>query len=183
MPVDLKALSTGTKILIGAGLLLLIDTFLAWQEVSVEVSGVEVASASQNAWNGFWGVVMGLALIALLVWVGLQIFKVDILNLNVPEQTVTLVLAGIVFVFALLKNLIDDYSAWPSYVGVVLAAGVAVGAWLRTQETEGVAAATAPAATAPAAAPPAPAPTQPEATPPPASPPPAQSPPAPPAES
>ena len=152
MPVDLKALSTGTKLIAAAGLLLLIDTFLAWQKVSVEVSGVEVASASQNAWHGFWGVVMGLALIALLVWVGLQIANVD-LNISLPEATVTAVLAGIVFVFALLKNLIDDYSAWPSYVGVVLAALVAAGAWMRMQETETE---TAPAASAaPPAAPPA----------------------------
>jgi hypothetical protein len=165
MNFDLKALSTGTKIIIGAGLLLFIDTFLAWQEVSVEVGGVEVASASQNAWNGFWGVVMGLALVALLVWVGLQIAQVDI-NLNVPERTVTAALAGIVFVFAVLKNLIDDYSAWPSYVGVVLAGAVAVGAWMRLQEAE--------EAAAPAAAPPPP-PAPAEPTSPPA-------PPAPPAE-
>ena len=151
MPVDLKALSTGTKLIAVAGLLLLIDTFLAWQKVSVEVSGVEVASASQNAWHGFWGVVMGLALIALLVWVGLQIANVD-LNVSLPEATVTAVLAGIVFVFALLKNLIDDYSAWPSYVGIVLAALVAAGAWMRMQETETAAAPAAPAA--PPAAPP-----------------------------
>jgi hypothetical protein len=162
MPVDLKALSTGTKLIAVAGLLLLIDTFLAWQKVSVEVSGVEVASASQNAWHGFWGVVMGLALIALLVWVGLQIANVD-LNVSLPEATVTAVLAGIVFVFALLKNLIDDYSAWPSYVGVVLAALVAVGAWMRMQDTETATAPAAPAA--PPAAPPA------DATPPPATPP------------
>lgn len=154
MPVDLKALSTGTKLIAAAGLLLLIDTFLAWQKVSVEVSGVEVASASQNAWHGFWGVVMGLALIALLVWVGLQIANVD-LNVSLPEATVTAALAGIVFVFALLKNLIDDYSAWPSYVGVVLAALVAAGAWMRMQETETAAAPAAPPADpAPPAAPP-----------------------------
>jgi hypothetical protein len=169
MPVDLKALSTGTKVLIASGLLLLIDTFLAWQKVSVEVSGVEVASASQNAWNGFWGVVMGLALVALLVWVGLQIANVD-LNLNVPEKTVTMALAGIVLVFAVLKNLIDDYSAWPSYVGIVLAAGVAAGAWMRMQDPEPVAAgatsepAPPPVAPEPASPPP---PTPPEATPPP----------------
>jgi hypothetical protein len=157
MPVDLKALSTGTKIILGAGLLLLVDTFLAWQKVSVEVSGVEVASASQSAWHGFWGVVMGLALIALLVWIGLQIAKVDIPNLNVPERTVTAGLAGVVLVFAVLKNLIDDYSAWPSYVGIVLAAAVAAGAWMRMQEPEPAAAATAPpgAAPPPAAPPPA----------------------------
>ena len=137
---DLRTLSTGTKILLGAGLLLFIDTFLAWQEVSVEVSGVEIASASQNAWNGFWGVAMGLVLIALLVWVALQIWNVELPNLNLPEKTVTAVLAGLVFVLALLKNLIDDYSAWPSYVGIVLAAAVAVGGWMRLQEPETVAA-------------------------------------------
>jgi hypothetical protein len=137
---DLRTLSTGTKILLGAGLLLFLDTFLAWQEVSVEVGGVEIASASRNAWHGFWGVVMGLALIALLVWVALQIWKVELPNLNVPEKTVTAGLAGLVFVFAVLKNLIDDYSAWPSYVGIVLAAGVALGGWMRLQEPETAAA-------------------------------------------
>jgi hypothetical protein len=137
---DLRTLSTGTKILLGAGLLLFIDTFLAWQEVSVEVGGVEIASASQNAWHGFWGVAMGVVLIALLVWVALQIWNVELPDLNLPEKTVTAVLAGLVFVLALLKNLIDDYSAWPSYVGIVLAAAVAVGGWMRLQEPETVAA-------------------------------------------
>jgi hypothetical protein len=166
MPVDLKALSTGTKLIAVAGILLLIDTFLAWQKVSVEVSGVEVASASQNAWHGFWGVVMGLALVALLVWVGLQIANVDI-NVDLPDAMLTLVLGAIVFVFALLKNLIDDYSHWPSYVGVVLAALVGAGAWLRWQEGETA----APAAAAPAEPPAA---TPPPETPPPAAPPPAE---------
>jgi hypothetical protein len=152
---DLRTLSTGTKILLVAGILLLIDTFLAWQEVSVEVSGVEIASASQNAWNGFWGVVMGIALIALLVWVALQLFEVDLPDLNIPETTVTAGLAGIVFVFALLKNLIDDYSTWASYVGVVLAAGVAVGAWLRMQEADVTRTTAEPAATPPPPPPPA----------------------------
>lgn len=132
---DLKALSRGTQIILGAGLLLLIDTFFAWQEVSVELGGVEVVSASVNAWHGFWGVVMGLALSALLVWVGLRIANVN-LNMSVPERTVTVGLAGVVFVFAVLKNLIDDYSAWASYVGIVLAAAIAYGAWLRLQEPE-----------------------------------------------
>jgi hypothetical protein len=152
---DLRTLSTGTKILLAAGILLLIDTFLAWQEVSVEVGGVEIASASQNAWNGFWGVVMGIALIALLVWVAVHIFQVELPNVTIPERTVTAVLAGIVFVFAVLKNLIDDYSAWASYVGVVLAAGVAVGAWMRMQEADMAATTAEPAAAPPPPPPPA----------------------------
>jgi hypothetical protein len=157
---DLRTLSTGTKLIAGAGLLLLIDTFLAWQKVEVKVGGVEIASASQNAWHGFWGVAMGLVLIALLAWVAIQIFSVEIPSMNLPERTVTASLAGVVFVLALLKNLIDDYSAWPSYVGVVLAALVAVGGWMRLQEPE--IAAAAPAATEAAAPPPPPPPPTPE---------------------
>ena len=170
---DLRTLSTGTKILVAAGLLLFIDTFLAWQKVSVEVGGVEIASASRNAWHGFWGVVMGLALVALLVWLAVHIFRVEIPNLTVPERTVTAVLAGIVFVFALLKNLVDDYSAWPSYVGIVLAAGVAAGGWMRFQEPETAAAPTmSEAASPPPPPPPPPPPAPPAETPPPAAPPP-----------
>jgi hypothetical protein len=78
---------------------------------------------------------MGLVPIAVLVWVALQVANVDLRDLNnVPERTVTVVLAVLVFVPALLKNLVDDYSGWPSYVGVVLAAGVAVGGRMRMQE-------------------------------------------------
>lgn len=145
---DLKALSRGTQIILAAGLLLLIDTFFAWQKVSVEVGGVEVVSASVNAWHGFWGLVMGLALIALLVWVGLRVASVD-LNVNLPDRTVTAGLAGVVLVSAVLKNLIDDYSAWASYVGIVLAGAVAFGAWLRLQEPEVAAAPVPPAAPEP----------------------------------
>ena len=38
-----------------------------------------------------------------------------------------------ILLFALIKNLADDYSAWPSYIGIVLAALVAAGAWLTFQ--------------------------------------------------
>jgi hypothetical protein len=132
---DLKTLSTGTKIVLAAGLLLLIDTFFAWQEVSASIGGVEVASASANAWHGFWGVVMGLMLIVVLVWVGLQVANVD-LNVTLPDRLIVLILSVLILVFAILKNLTDDYSAWASVVGIVLAAALAVGAWMRLQEAE-----------------------------------------------
>jgi hypothetical protein len=73
-------------------------------------------------------------------------------------------LAVLVLVFAVLKNLVDDYSAWASYVGIVLAAVVTFGAWMRMQEPEAAVAGAAPAAPAP---PPPAAPPQPEAPPPP----------------
>jgi hypothetical protein len=135
---DLASISTATRVIFVAAVLLLIDTFLSWQSVDLEVGGVNIASASQNAWHGFWGVVLGLLTIVLLVWVGIKVFKVD-LNINVPEATTIAVLAGLIFLFALIKNLADDYSTIWSYIGVILAAIIGVGAYLRLQETEEIA--------------------------------------------
>jgi hypothetical protein len=159
---NFSEISNGTKLLLAAGILLLIDTFLAWQKVSAKFGGVELASASQNAWHGFWGIIMCLALILLLVWVVLQVLNVKMnFELPITDAWLTLGLGVIVFAFALLKNLIDDYSHWPSYLGVVLAALVAVGAWLRAQELGGVTMARTGAETPPTDSTPPP-PTQPD---------------------
>jgi hypothetical protein len=127
---NLSTLSRGTQLLVAAGVLLLIDMFLEWQSVDVGPF-----SAGQNAWSGFWGVIMGLALIVLLAWVIAGVFDVKLPEL--PGGPIVLGLGALIFVFALLKNLIDDYSTIWSYIGVVLAAGVAYGAWLRHQEAGG----------------------------------------------
>lgn len=136
----LGALSIGTKLLLGAGILLFVDMFLRWQEVCAGAGGFEVCGGA-SGWSGFWGVVLGLLTIALLVWVGLQVAGVDLSSVNLPvtEAMLTLGLGVLVLVFALLKNLIDDYSTIWSYVGVVLAALVAAGAYLRSQELGGTA--------------------------------------------
>lgn len=155
-----KGLSLGRKLILGAGVLLLIDTFFNWQSVSVGVSGVTVVSAGQSAWHGFLGVLLGLLTLALVLWVGARALGVA-LPANIPDGLATLAVGGVIVLFALLKTLTESYSAWPSYVGIVLAAGVAGGAWLAFQESgeslPRVAAATAgaPAGGMPDASPPA----------------------------
>jgi hypothetical protein len=156
---DLRSLSTGMQVALGASVLLLIDTFLSWQ--SVDVGPFEV---SQNGWHGFWGVVLGLLTIAMIAWLAARLFGVKLPELPVPERTITLALAALILLFALIKNLADDYSTIWAYIGVVLAAGVAAGAWLLTQEPEPLAASPStyetppPAPPPPAAEPPAPPP-------------------------
>jgi hypothetical protein len=125
----LKGLTRSRQIILGAGVLLLIFSFFAWQ--SVDLGILEV---SRNAWHGFWGVVMGLLTIALLLWVGARAFGVA-LPANIPDGLATLALGAAILLCAVLKNLTDDYSAWASYVGMILAAGVAYGAWLAFQES------------------------------------------------
>jgi hypothetical protein len=138
--------------------LLLIDMFLQWQSVDVGPF-----SAGQNAWSGFWGVIMGLALLVLLAWVIARVFDVKLPG-ELPEGPIVVGLGALIVVFALLKNLIDDYSTIWSYIGVLLAAGVAYGAWLRSQETESVSPAAPSEPTAPTPPPPATPPDADEAT-------------------
>ncbi len=126
---QLKALPLGRKLILGAGVLLFIDTFLPWQSVSIFN-----ANFSANAWHGFWGVLLGLMTIALVLWVGARAFGVA-LPAAVPDGLATLALGGLIVLFALVKTLHDSYSAWGSYAGIVLGAGVAYGAWLMFQES------------------------------------------------
>jgi hypothetical protein len=118
-----KALPLGRQLIIGGGVLLFIDTFLPWQKVSFLSSSV-----SATAWHGFWGVLLGLLTIAIVVWVGAHVLGVE-LPVNLPDGLVTLSLGGLILLFALVKTFTEDFSAWASYLGIVLAAAVAAGAW------------------------------------------------------
>jgi hypothetical protein len=133
----LTSLSRAMQLMLVGGVLLLIDTFLNWQEVSAKLGGVTVASAGVNAWHGFWGVIMGLALIALLAWIVARLAGVKI-PLPFSDTLLAAGLAAIVLLFAVIKNLSDSYSTKWSYIGIILAGVVAAGAWLQVQEAGGV---------------------------------------------
>lgn len=117
------------QLLLGAGVLMLVFTFLPWQSIDLSI-----VSASRNAWHGFWGVVMCLMLVALLALVAAKTFGVALPPV-IPFGLTTLALGVGILVFAVLKNLTDDFSAWASYVGIVIAAVVALGAWRVFGET------------------------------------------------
>jgi hypothetical protein len=121
---QLRGLPLGRQIVLGAGVLLLIDTFLDWQQVSI-LGG----SVGNTAWHGFWGIVMCLALVALLVWTAAKAFGV-VLPVNVPDGLTSLALSVLIVLFAFIKAVSDNYVHWPAWVGVILAAGMAYGAWL-----------------------------------------------------
>jgi hypothetical protein len=137
---DLRALSRGKLIILVAGVLLFVDSFLAWQKVSIEFAGITAVSVSKNLWDSAGGALAGLALVALLAWIVLRAANVDF-TAKVSDRAVIGSLAAVVAILVLLKNLLDDYSAWPSYVGVVLAGVVFFGAWLHLREQREVTAA------------------------------------------
>jgi len=121
---QLKGLPLGRQLILGAGVLLFIDTLLHWQEV--EIGPI---SAGRNAWHGFWGFFMCLMVIAIVLWTAARAFNVALPE-QVPDGLATLVLGVLIPVFALLKAITDDFVHWPAWIGVILGAVIAYGAWL-----------------------------------------------------
>jgi len=132
-----NALGRGTQIMLVAGVLLFIDLFFRWQEVEFDLGPLGEGSAGVSAWDNFLGIVLGLLTIVLLAWIAVRLASVDI---PLPVSTaMTAALLGVLIVFfAVLKNLVDDYSTIWSYIGVGLAIVIAIGAFQTVQEAGGV---------------------------------------------
>jgi hypothetical protein len=148
-----------------AAVLLLIDSFFHWQEVDYDLGPLGSGSAGVSAWDDLGGILMGILTIVLIARIAARLAAVDV-PIPLSFATTSFVLGVLIAVLAVIKNLTDDYSTFMSYVGVVLAILVAVGAWMEVQQAGGVehlmsqvpssTGADAPAGTAPAQAAPAP---------------------------
>lgn len=129
---NLKALGRGTQIMFIAAVLLLIVMFFRWQEIDLEV-----VSAGQNAWHGFWGVVMGILTIVLVARIAARLAAVEV-PIPLSFATTSFVLGVLIAICAVMKLITDDFRTFWAFVGVGLAIVVAVGAWLEVQEAGGI---------------------------------------------
>jgi hypothetical protein len=122
--MDLSKLTLGSKVVVGGGVLLLIDSFLHWQEVSFGP-----VSAGVSMWHG-WGVLVGLLLLVILAWEAARIAGVKIALGPLSSSMVTAGLSALLLLFTLIKVFTNSYVATWAWIGLVLSAGVATGAWL-----------------------------------------------------
>ncbi len=125
--MDLSKLTLGSKIVAGSGILLLIDSFLHWQEVNFGP-----ISDGVTMWHG-WGVLIGLTLLAILAWEAAQLADMEIAIGPLSPSMVTMLLSALLVLFTLIKVLSNDYVASWAWIGLVLSIVVAVGAWLNMQ--------------------------------------------------
>jgi hypothetical protein len=126
--MDISKLSLGSKIVAGAGILFLIDSFFFnWQEVDVGSF-----SAGVKMWHG-WGVLVGLTLLAILAWEAAQLADVKISVGALSPSMVTMLLSALLVLFTLIKVLTNDYVTSWAWIGLVLSIAVAAGAWLKMQ--------------------------------------------------
>jgi hypothetical protein len=125
--MGLSKLTVGSKLVVGAGVLLLIDSFFHWQEVSFGP-----ISAGISMWHG-WGVLIGLLLLAILAWEAAQIAAIKIALGPLSPSMVTAGLSALLLLFTLIKVVTNSYVAIWAWIGLVLAAAIAAGAWLNMQ--------------------------------------------------
>jgi hypothetical protein len=158
---NLADLSTATKLLLGAGVLMLIDLFLSWQKQCVDTPIGDVCG-SRSGWAG-WGALIGILTIALIAWEVVNVMGMAS-NMNIPVAAtlVSAALAAGILLFTIIKVLADNEArSWPMWIGLLLAIAIAVGGWLKWKEPE-----VAPATPTPPPAPPPPPPASPPAPPP-----------------
>lgn len=127
---DMSTMSTASKILLGAGILYLIDLFLRWQELCNNITGIEQCYGA-NGMEGI-GILNLLLVIALLAWEGMAIAGV---NVNAPRALISAGIAAAIALFTLLKILVDnDFLTIFAWIGLILALVIGYGGWMRWQE-------------------------------------------------
>jgi hypothetical protein len=151
---DLSKFSTATKILVGAGLVGLINSFIPWwQRVSlcggIKVPGVPCSvSASALGGDASWaGVLMFIGFIALVVWEGANAMgALSSVNLPVAASRISVYIAGWVLLWGLLKFLLAlSHVFIGAFIGLICLIAVGYGAYMRWQEPAPVGGTTPPA--------------------------------------
>jgi hypothetical protein len=142
---DMSKMSTAEKLLAGGSILLLIDSFFAWQ--SLDLGGLEDLVNIDNSismWQGsggIFGVLAGLLAIALIV-VGILSMTGSMANMNMGGMSadkITGFLGLGVAGFGLLKFLlvVANNPGWAAFVGLVLLVAIGWGAWQKVQSSGG----------------------------------------------
>lgn len=137
---DMSKLSLGSKIVAGAGVLLLLDSFISWQKVCFEFAGITGACGTANMWGGdagWAGLLAGLLVIALIVWEGLALAGTN-LNVGMAASKISSYIGFGVLGFVIIKFLLilTNHVAFGAFIGLLFALGVGYGAWMRFQEPE-----------------------------------------------
>ena len=123
-----KALSTGPKLLLVATPLLFVSLFFTWQKLEVDFGRAGRAEAMLDGWD-FWGLLIGLLTLGLTA-LAVVAYLTDVeLAEDVPWDRLVLGAGIAILALTLLKNVTDADSALASYVGVLLAGLVALGAY------------------------------------------------------
>jgi hypothetical protein len=123
--------SPGRLVLGLAGGLLFVDLFFGWQEVCVRVGAVGRVCATRAGWHGF-GIAVGLATVALIVWV-----TVELTGTRLPRAGAAALAAVVALLVAVEFVEHGEKRSWPAWVGLALGAVVAAAGAVSLRDARG----------------------------------------------
>jgi multidrug transporter EmrE-like cation transporter len=132
--------TTGGAVVIGTGVVFLIDSFLPWHRTCIKFLG-NSACGSHNGWQTPFSLLATLLVLALVA----EVVAVQVLEQKLPAvgtltwPQIRLGVAGVALALVLLQLIVGDSGLGRSYglfLGIVLAAGLLYGTYLRNQESE-----------------------------------------------
>jgi hypothetical protein len=146
--MSLAKISNGNKILLGAGVLLLLDSFFKWNKVSGGGKSVSFDSAWSHGVGPLFGILLLITLIvvALMVLVEQNVVQMTLPTLPIKYSQLVAGLAGLTVVFGIIRFLTHAGGGIPAasgisvgrtfmaWIGLVLIIALAAGAFLRFQE-------------------------------------------------
>ena len=125
----LMKLSREAQIVLVGGVVVLILSFLDWQQVSIAGFG----SYGANEWHGI-GVLAGLLIFALLGWEAARAFGVKLPDGPVSNGLVSVGLALLLALFTVITFLTHSaYRNWPAWAGLIVVLIVAAAAVMRAK--------------------------------------------------
>ena len=130
--MDLSKLKNGQKIILGAGILLIINLFLPWYRVDFGI-----ASASVNAFDaGFLAWFGSFLAIAAAVIIALKVFANMKINAGpLKAEHLALALGALGFLLIVLKLIVDsDFMFIGIWIGLIASAILAFGAFLAMKD-------------------------------------------------
>jgi hypothetical protein len=184
--VDVNKLGPGQRIAAGAAVLLFIDLFLNWYSVGNDAFSIGLSAWDSYSWTDL------LLLLTIIVAVAMALQAMGMLSIPIKLSSVLLPLAAIMAIIVLFRLVINQpgpdndliSNEFGGYIGFILTAVIAYGAWRAQGEHEATSApgtfkvGSHPSTTSSTTSEPAPPP--PATTPPPAAPPAEDDPPPPP---
>ena len=140
-----NALSTGEKLVGGAGILLFLDSLiLPWYKVSFSIAGFTSSSVTRSGWESpgaFWSIVaalIGLALAAVIVLTKFTTVQMPALPQGVTWGMVYLGGGGLAVVCLVIKWINENsYISYGFWVGFILALAMAAGGYMLYMEEKG----------------------------------------------